>query len=78
MRMKLIRTAVCFAALGLAVCTAVDARPPGPPPGGRDSGRDPDSEGPEAGADRLRPLVTTIIAGTISEETSLAERWYSA
>ena len=77
MRMKLIRTAVCFAALGLAVCTAVDALPDRRPEG-RDSGRDPDSEGPEAGADRLRPLVTTIIAGTISEETSLAERWYSA
>ena len=77
MRMKLIRTAVCFAALGLAVCTAVDVLPDRRPEG-RDSGRDPDSEGPEAGADRLRPLVTTIIAGTISEETSLAERWYSA
>lgn len=38
MRMKLIRTAACLAALGLAVCTAVDARPPGPGPGFRGPG----------------------------------------
>ena len=62
MRMKLIRTAACLAALGLAVCTAVDARPPGPP----------------SGADRLRRVIITIIDGTISEETSLAEHWCSA
>ena len=65
MRMKLIRTAACLAALGLAVCTAVDARPPGPPPG------DP------AGADRLRRRVIIIIDGTISEETSSEGRWCS-
>lgn len=34
MRMKFTRTAACLAALGLAVCTAVDARPPDLPPGG--------------------------------------------
>lgn len=41
MRMKLIRTAACLAALGLAVCTAVDARPPGPPSGGPGFGPGP-------------------------------------
>lgn len=76
MRMKLIRTAACLAALGLAVCTAVDARPPGPPPGGPGFGpragfRDP------AGADRLRRRVIIIIDGTISEETSSEGRWCS-
>ncbi len=77
MRMKLIRTAACLAALGLAVCTAVDARPPGPPSGGPGFGPGPVSEGP-AGADRLRRVIITIIDGTISEETSLAEHWCSA
>ena len=46
MRMKLIRTAACLAALGLAVCTAVDARPPGPPPGGPGFGPGPGFRGP--------------------------------
>lgn len=46
MRMKLIRTAACLAALGLAVCTAVDARPPGPPPGGPGFGPGPSFRGP--------------------------------
>lgn len=44
MRMKLIRTAACLAALGLAVCTAVDARPPGPP--SRGPGFGPGFRGP--------------------------------
>lgn len=46
MRMKLIRTAACLAALGLAVCTAVDARPPGPPSGGPGFGPGPGFRGP--------------------------------
>ena len=46
MRMKLIRTADCLAALGLAVCTAVDARPPGPPSGGPGFGPGPGFRGP--------------------------------
>ena len=76
MRMKLIRTAACLAALGLAVCTAVDARPPGPPPGG--PGLDPGPvSGDPAGADRLRRRVIIIIDGTISEETSSEGRWCS-
>lgn len=74
MRMKLIRTAACLAALGLAVCTAVDARPPGPPPGGPDPGP---VSGDPAGADRLRRRVIIIIDGTISEETSSEGRWCS-
>ena len=74
MRMKLIRTAACLAALGLAVCTAVDARPP--PPMARDAARGPVS-GDRAGADRLRRRVIIIIDGTISEETSSEGRWCS-
>jgi hypothetical protein len=46
-------------------------------PEDRDSDPDPVSEGP-AGADRLRRVIITIIDGTISEETSLAEHWCSA
>ncbi|MFQ7007381.1 MAG: hypothetical protein ACLRRK_01735 [Parasutterella sp.] len=75
--MKLIRTAACLAALGLAVCTAVDARPPGPPSGGPGFGPGPGFRGP-GWADRLRRVIITIIDGTISEETSLAEHWCSA
>lgn len=54
MRMKLIRTAACLAALGLAVCTAVDARPPGPPPGGPGFGPRARFPGTRWGG-RLRP-----------------------
>ncbi|WP_370757894.1 hypothetical protein [Parasutterella sp.] len=76
--MKLIRTAACLAALGLAVCTAVDARPPGPPSGGPGFGPGPGFRGPGWGRTASAALSITIIDGTISEETSLAEHWCSA
>lgn len=77
MRMKLIRTAACLAALGLAVCTAVDARPPGPPPGGPGFGPRARFPGTRLGRTASARRVIIIIDGTISEETSSEGRWCS-
>lgn len=70
MRMKLIRTAACLAALGLAVCTAVDARPPGGPgfgpgPGFRGPGWGGPPPPPRHHHNRWHDFGRDVLGGTL-------------
>ncbi|WP_418837501.1 hypothetical protein [Parasutterella excrementihominis] len=68
--MKLIRTAACLAALGLAVCTAVDARPPGGPgfgpgPGFRGPGWGGPPPPPRHHHNRWHDFGRDVLGGTL-------------